>query len=103
MIPAMSQNPPQAENKKTPSFGKTILLVIIFVFGVVFLFGALVYLFVQGAQQLGLALWMHLVILVVMSGLFAWLVKRLTDTVAGLSHHWFPEENHDDRRRQDES
>lgn len=52
---------------------------------------------------MGLALWMHLVILVVMSGLFAWLVKRLTDTVAGLSHHWFPEENHDDRRRQDES
>jgi divalent metal cation (Fe/Co/Zn/Cd) transporter len=103
-MPAMNSPPPERHHyshKKSPSFWKTILIVIIFVFGVVILFGAMVYVFVAGAQQLGLAAWMQTVILVVMSGLFAWLLKRLSDTVAGLSHHWFPEERQNDRRRQD--
>ncbi|MEM7343134.1 MAG: hypothetical protein AAF485_02740, partial [Chloroflexota bacterium] len=54
--------------------------------------GALIYLFINGAQQLQLPVLGNIVIFVVISGIFAWLIKRLTDIVSNLSPLWFPEE-----------
>jgi CBS domain containing-hemolysin-like protein len=72
---------------------KAILLVIVLVFGIVLLFGAFIYLFIRGAQQLGLSTIAYIVIFVIISGIFAWLLKRLSDTASGLSRRWFPEED----------
>lgn len=79
--------------KAAPSFWKAIVLVIIFTFVAVALFGLLVALFISGAEDLGLPTAGHIVILIIISGVFAWLVKRLSDTVSGMSHLWFPEED----------
>jgi hypothetical protein len=95
----MSQSPfkPQEKtNDEAPlSFWKAIVLIILFVFGIVSLFGVLIYLFASGAQQMGLPIIANIVIFVIISGIFAWLVKRLTDIISGLSHLWFPEEFND--------
>lgn len=79
--------------KAAPSLWKAIGLVIIFTFVVVALFGLIVFLFITGAEGLGLPTAGHIVILIIISGVFAWLVKRLSDTVSGMSHLWFPEED----------
>ena len=98
----MKQSADDPKNKtpqrEIPSLWKSIILVIIFVFGAVGLFGVMVYLFISGAQQLGLPFIAHLAIFVVISGIFAWLVKRISDTVSGMSHYWFPEEFDDPDR-----
>lgn len=75
------------------SLGPAIGLAIILAFGVVSLFGLIVFMFVQGAQQLGLSRLAYLAIFVIVSGIFAWLIKRLTDIAAGLSQLWFPEDS----------
>ena len=97
MIPAMSRNTPDNNDSKipqtVPSLWKSIVLVIIFIFGVVALFGLILYLLVNGGQQLGIPRIGYIVIFVLVSGLFAWLVKRISDTASSLSHHWFPEES----------
>jgi hypothetical protein len=96
MIPAMTQlnrpgedNPPQ---RKPPLLWKSIVLVIILAFVVVSLFGVIVFIFIRGAQQLGLSTTAYVVIFVIVSGIFAWVVKRITDTAAGMSQFWFPED-----------
>ena len=97
MITAMSDaNQDAGKNKipkNAPSLWKSIMLVIIFVFGIVGLFGLMLYLLVNGAQQVGLSTIGYLAIFVVISGVFAWLVKRISDTASGMSHLWFPEES----------
>jgi hypothetical protein len=99
MIEAMSdsgQFPPKTTRAKAPlSLGLSIVLAIILTFVVVSLFGLIVFLFVQGAQQLGLSRPAYLAIFVVISGIFAWVLKRLTDIAAGMSRFWFPEDSDD--------
>jgi hypothetical protein len=34
----------------------------------------------------------YIAIFVGVSGIFAWLIKRLSDTVSGMSRYWFPED-----------
>jgi hypothetical protein len=75
-----------------PSLWKSIVLVIVLAFGFVALFGAIIFLLLSGAQRLGLSTIGYLAIFVFISGVFAWLVKRISDTASGLSHLWFPEE-----------
>jgi hypothetical protein len=84
--------------REPPSLWKSIILLIIFVFGAVSLFGVILYLFISGAHQMGWPPTAYIVILVVISGIFAWLVKRITDTVSGMSQYWFPEDADDDNR-----
>jgi len=93
----MSQVKDPRQNKTTAaaplSLGKSIILIIILVFMVVGLFGGILFLIVNGAQQMGWPPIVYIVIFVVISGIFAWLVKRITDIVSGMSHVWFPEES----------
>ena len=90
---------PQPESKPAPSkkpalsLWKAILLIIILVFGLVALFGVLIYLFIRGVQQMGLPTIANIAIFVIISGIFAWLIKRLTDIISGLSEVWFSEED----------
>ena len=79
-------------SKSPPSFGKSVILIIIFTFAIVSLFAVFIFLLVRGGQQIGLSTTGYIAIFVVISGIFAWLIKRLSDTVSGMSHHWFPEE-----------
>jgi len=76
-----------------PSFGKSVILIIIFTFAIVALFAVILFFLIRGVQQVGLSTTGYIAIFVVISGIFAWLVKRLSDTVSSLSHHWFSEEN----------
>lgn len=95
IITEMNSTTPVSEesiHKKTPSLWKSILLLVVFVFAAVILFGAIIYLFISGAQQFDMPPGAYIVIFVVISGIFAWLVKRITDIVSGMSHRWFPEE-----------
>ena len=92
---------PTPANSETPekppiAFWKAIVLVIIFVFGIVALFGLFIYIFIGGAEQMGLSTTGQIAIFVVITGIFAWLVKRLSDVFSGMSRHWFPEEADDD-------
>jgi hypothetical protein len=100
MIPNMTQfdrNQKEHSKPKAPlSLGKSIVLAIILAFVVVSLFGAIVFLFIRGAQQLNLSGTAYIAIFVVISGIFAWVVKRLTDTAANLSHFWFPEDSEEE-------
>jgi len=82
--------------KDLPSLWQFIILLIIFTFVAVSLFGLIVYLFIRGAEQLGLPLFVHIGIFVVISGVFAWLIKRISDMVSGMSEYWFPEDDEDD-------
>lgn len=95
----MSQFTKKDKNHKTspapPSLWKSIILIIIFVFGIVSLFGLILYLLVDGAQRLGLSTTGYIAIFVVVSGIFAWLVKRISDTASSMSHYWFSEESED--------
>lgn len=84
-----------AKPKAPLSLGTSIVLAIILAFVVVSLFGVIVFLFVQGAQQLGLSRLAYLAIFVVISGIFAWVLKRLTDIAASMSRFWFPEDSED--------
>lgn len=97
----MNQTTPIADDeslKKDPlPLWKAILLVILFAFMAVALFAAIVYLFISGAQQLGLPTTAMIAIFVIISGIFAWLVKRITDIVSGMSQRWFPEQEDFDR------
>lgn len=96
----MSPTTPVSEEqirRKTSSLWKSILLLVVFVFAAVTLFGAIVYLFISGAQQLDMPSWAYIVIFVIISGIFAWLVKRITDIVSGMSHRWFPEEGNSEQ------
>ena len=74
-----------------------MVLLTIFIFGAVSLFGAIVYLFIRGAEKMGLPLVAHIVIFVVISGIFAWLLKRITDVFSDMSRYWFPEDVGDDK------
>ena len=89
------QNQPSVIKEPSLSFWKAILLIIILVLGMVALFAIFIYLFVQGAQQMGLPTIANIAIFVIISGIFAWLVKRLTDIISGLSRRWFPETDED--------
>jgi hypothetical protein len=80
-------------SKAPPSLGKSIILAIILAFVLVSLFGVIVFLFIRGAQQLGLSETAYVAIFVIISGIFAWVVKRLTDIAANLSNLWFPEDS----------
>lgn len=75
------------------SLWKAILLIIALVFVIVILFGVLIYLFIKSAQQMAWPSVANIAIFVIISGIFAWLIKRLTDIVSGLGRHWFPEDN----------
>lgn len=86
-------NPTQ---KKPPSLWKSIVLVIILMFVLVSLFGVIIFMFIRGAQQLGLSPIIYVIIFVVVSGIFAWVIKRITDTAAGMSQLWFPEDTDDE-------
>ena len=96
MITEMNQPTGHSEEKKAqkdlPSLWQSIILLIIFTFVAVSLFGMIVYLFIRGAEQLGLPLFVHIGIFVAISGIFAWLVKRITDMVSDMSQYWFPED-----------
>jgi len=87
-----SKNP----QKPPIAFWKAIVLVIIFVFGIVSLFGLFIYIFINGAEQMGLSTTGQIAIFVVVTGIFAWLVKRLSDVFSDMSRHWFTEESDDD-------
>ncbi len=97
MINGVSQTgtePKEATTPKAPpSLRTTILLLIVFTCLIVNLFGLLIFLFISGAQRLGWPPLAYVVIFVVVSGIFAWLVKRVTDTVSNLSRFWFPEDS----------
>ena len=93
IIPPMSQSKNETPSNAPISFRKSVGLIIIFVFAIVSLFGIILFLFISGAQQLGIPTVGYIAIFVVISGIFAWLVKRLSDTVSGMSHLWFPEES----------
>ena len=85
------------DSQKAPlSFWKSVILIIGFVFVIVTVFGLLVYLFIRGAQQMGLSTPVYIAIFVGISGIFAWLVKRLSDTVSGMSRYWFSEDETSD-------
>ncbi len=72
-----------------------ILLVIVLVFGVVSLFGALIFLLVYGALRLGLPPVVYLGIFIIVSAIFAWLVKRLADVILKASRVWFSDESNE--------
>ncbi len=96
MINDMNQPPVTPENKeseKAPlSLWKSILLLILLAFVMVSLFGVMIYLFISGVQQMGLSAVAGVAIFVLISGVFAWLLKRVTDIVSGMGRRWFPEE-----------
>ncbi len=87
------QNKIKKPPKGPPTLWKSIILSIIFVFGIVILFGLILALLVNGAQQLGLPKPIYVAIMVIISGIFAWLLKRISDIASDMSHHWFPEES----------
>lgn len=90
---AGDEEKPQPE-APLPLWG-AILLVIVLVCGVVGLFGALVFLLINGALQLGLPPVVYLVIFVTVSGIFAWLIKRLADIFLKASRLWFSDESNE--------
>lgn len=77
---------------------QAIVLIIIITFGLVLLFAVMVYLFTSGIQQLGLPLVVNIGVFVIISGIFAWLIKRLTDIISNMSHLWFSEEENDAKK-----
>lgn len=86
--------PEQRPKPKAPlSLWPSIFVAIVLAFGLVGLFALIVFLFARGAQQMGLSTPAYIVILVVVSGVFAWALKRLTDIAAGMSRLWFPEDS----------
>lgn len=94
--PPQTASKPKTPEKFGPSFWKSIAVIIIFTVGIVTLFGAIIFLFIAGAERMGLPPSAHIAVLVVISGIFAWLLKRLSDAVSILSRLWFPEEAEED-------
>lgn len=93
----MSDNQPtQSKHKTRPALWKTIVLIILITVAIVSLFGLLIYLFTSGVQKIGSPLLLNLSIFVIISGIFAWLVKRLTDIILSMSHIWFSEDQDDE-------
>ena len=83
--------------QKTPiSLWKVIILIILIAMAIVPLFGLLIYLLTSGVQQMNLPPIVNLSIFVIISGIFAWLVKRLTDIISGMSHPWFSKDQNDE-------
>ena len=76
----------------SPSLWKSIIVTLLLAFVIVGLFGVIIIFFVSGAQRLGLSTAGYIAILVIISGIFAWLLKRISDTASELSHFWFSEE-----------
>ena len=76
-----------------PALWKSIILIILFTFVVVLLFGLIIFFLVSGAEEMGVSRVGYIAILVIVSGVFAWLVKRMSDAVSDLSSHWFSEES----------
>ena len=72
-----------------------IILMIVLAFLIVGLFGAFIYLFTGGAQQLGLSTTGQIAAFLGVSGIFAWLLKRISDAASNAGHLWFPEEEYD--------
>ena len=79
--------------KGPPALWKSVILIILFTFVIMVLFGFILFLLIRGAQQMGLSTAGYIAILVIISGVFAWLIKRLSDAVSGLSAYWFSEES----------
>jgi hypothetical protein len=80
-------------HKTPPSLWKSIVFIILFTFVIVLLFGLIIFFLISSAQAVGISTAGYVIILVVISGVFAWLIKRLSDTVSGLSSHWFSDES----------
>jgi membrane protein implicated in regulation of membrane protease activity len=76
--------------------GVAILLLILATFVVVAVFGALVIMFIIGAKSLGLPPAGYVAVVVLISGVFAWLVKRLSEAVSEWGRQWFPEDESDE-------
>lgn len=95
----MTQSGLDPENKisgpEPPALWKSLIILVLLVVVAVGLFGALIYLFIRGAQQLGWPSWVQVVIFVGVSGIFAWLLKRISDTVSEMGRRWFPEDHND--------
>jgi len=85
----------EKKEKKFLPLWQAIILILVFAVAAISLFGLIVTLFISGAQQLGWPPAAHLAILVLVSGVFAWLMKRMSDIIAAMSQRWFPEDNHD--------
>lgn len=90
-----SKEKDKTSSSTPPSLWTSIILIIIFVFCIVALFGLILYLLVDGAQRMGLSTAGYIAIFVIISGIFAWLVKRISDTASSMSHYWFPDESED--------
>ncbi len=88
----MSNNTNPVRPKPRISLGKFIGLMIVFAFVAVALFGALIFMFVVGAQKMGLSTPVYIGIFVIISAIFAWLLKRVSDAASELSRAWFPED-----------
>lgn len=71
-----------------------ILLAIVLAFVIVGLFGALIYLFTGGAERLGVSTTGQILIFLGVSGIFAWLLKRLSDAASDAGRYWFADEEH---------
>jgi hypothetical protein len=82
----------QPTQKTAPPLWTSITLLIILTFGLVALFGLIILLLINGAEQMGLPAPAHIAILVIISGVFAWLVKRASDAISNFSRLWFPED-----------
>lgn len=87
---------PDQKPKLSVSFWQAIILIILITLVIVALFGGIIYLFTSGIQQMGLPLIVNLAIFVIISGIFAWLIKRLSDIILDLSRVWFPEDQNDE-------
>lgn len=92
----MNQPARDGKDKAALPLWAAIVLVILVMFGAVGLFGALIYWLVGGAEQFGLSPAVYLAIFVVVSGVFAWLVKRMSDAILNISRLWFSERSDDE-------
>jgi hypothetical protein len=95
----ISKHEYEKREKKFLPLWKSIVLILIFACGAVSLFGSVVYLFIRGAEQLGWPPAAHVAILVIISGIFAWVMKRISDMISEMSQRWFPEESEDSDQR----
>jgi len=95
----MSDVQQRHKTQKAPlSLWKAIILLLLVACVIVLLFAIMIYLFTSGVQQLGLPLVVNTGVFVIISGIFAWLAKRLTDIISSMSHLWFPEDNNEAKR-----
>lgn len=88
----MSDKTAPTTSKPSITLAKFIGLMIVFAFVAVALFGGLIFMFVVGAQKMGLSTPVYIGIFVIISAIFAWLLKRVSDAASELSRAWFPED-----------